>query len=153
MTFLYSVEREFPVDVNRLWQAWTNAEELQQWYCPTALSVVPDSVVSDPRVGGMWKVAVDVPENGFVAYFWGRYTVIEPGHRIEHTLYYSQSEAEFVFADESGPNHRIVLDFENRGDCAWVRFSQFGELPEGQAEAARDGMESYLDNLAGHLAH
>jgi hypothetical protein len=28
-----------------------------------------------------------------------------------------------------------------------VKFSQFGELPEGQAEQAQAGMESYLDSL------
>jgi hypothetical protein len=29
----------------------------------------------------------------------------------------------------------------------WVRFSQFGELPEGDAEQAQAGMESYFDSL------
>ena len=153
MERLYSVEREFPVDIDRLWSAWTNEQELEQWYSPVVLSVVPGSAVSNPRVGGMWKIAVDVPENGFVAYFWGRYSVVEPGERIEHSLFYSQEEAEFVLADESGPSHRIVLEFEARGDSSWVRFTQYGELPPEQAEAARDGMESYLDNLERHLAN
>lgn len=152
MPFLYSVEREYSVDVARLWRAWTDAGELEQWYSPTVLRVVPGSTVSDPRVNGMWKVAIDVPENGFVAYFWGRYVEIEPNERIVHSMFYSQEEAEFVLADESGPSHRVVIEFEGRGDCAWVRFSQFGELPPGQADAAKAGMESYLDNLGTFLA-
>jgi hypothetical protein len=44
-------------------------------------------------------------------------------------------------------SHLIVIDFDNRGDSSWVRFSQFGELPEGDAEQAQAGMESYFDSL------
>jgi uncharacterized protein YndB with AHSA1/START domain len=48
----YSVERTYPVDVDRMWSAWTDAPELEQWYAPTDLSVVPGSVVSDAVIGG-----------------------------------------------------------------------------------------------------
>jgi len=44
-----------------------------------------------------------------------------------------------------------VLDFEDRGVNSWVKFSQFGELPEGQAEQAKAGMESYFDSLSNFL--
>jgi uncharacterized protein YndB with AHSA1/START domain len=27
----YSVERTYPVDVDRMWRAWTDAAELEQW--------------------------------------------------------------------------------------------------------------------------
>ena len=61
--FLYSVEREYPVPIEKLWHAWTDAAALEQWYSPTDLSVVPGSVVSDPVVGGWWTVAVYRTEN------------------------------------------------------------------------------------------
>jgi hypothetical protein len=32
-----------------------------------------------------------------------------------------------------------------------VKFSQFGQLPEGQAEQTKTGMESYFDSLANFL--
>jgi hypothetical protein len=32
-----------------------------------------------------------------------------------------------------------------------VRFSQFGEMEQEQAEASREGMESYFDNLNNYL--
>jgi hypothetical protein len=44
-----------------------------------------------------------------------------------------------------------VIDFEKRGKKSWVRFTQFGEMPDEQAEASRDGMNSYLDNLELYL--
>ena len=150
--FLYSVEREVAHPISQLWLAWTNAASLEQWYFPTALSSVPGLTVSDARPGGSWKVSVDVPMNGFVAYFYGQYSVVETNKRIEHSMHYTQSREEFDAADLSTPAHHIVLEFDDRGERSWVKFSQFGELPEGQAEQAQAGMESYLDSLEAFLA-
>ena len=53
--------------------------------------------------------------------------------------------------DMSAPSHLIVIDFDDRGSSSWARFSQFGEMPEGQAEQAQAGMESYFDSLGNFL--
>ncbi len=146
-SFLYSVEREFPVSISDLWSAWTEAGKLEGWYFPTALKSVPGATCSQLHVGGIWSCGVDVAEHGFVAYFFGKYTKIEEFALIEHTLHYTQSKEEFEAMDFDSPSHLVVLNFEERGGSSWVKFSQFGELPEGQAEQAQAGMESYLDSL------
>ena len=134
-----------------MWDAWTDAAALESWYHPTDLAVLPGSVVSDPVVGGWWTVGVDVPSLGFVAYFYGRYRAIEPMRRIAHDLAYTQEAAAFAARDESVPMHRIEIDMKDLGDRTWVRFTQFGELPEGQAAQAQAGMESYFDSLGEYL--
>ena len=144
---LYSVERVFAHPIEGMWHAWTDAASLEEWYRPLELSVVPGSVTSEVEVGGWWTVGVDVADEGFVAYFFGRYTRLEPMSAIEHTLHFTLSADEFEARDESGPSHRIVIDFEDRGAVTWVRFSQFGELPEGEPDRAKAGMESYFDSL------
>ena len=150
--FLYAVEREYPVSVDTMWWAWTDAVALESWYSPTTLSVVPGSVVSEPRVGGWWTVGVDVPENGFVAYFFGKYSEVIENSRLVHSLYYTQDAVEFAARDLTVEHHLIEIDVESRGESTWVRFAQFGVLPDGQAEQAQAGMESYFDNLGGYLA-
>ena len=150
--FLYSVEREFDLPVEILWDAWTDAAALETWYHPTDLSVVPGTVTSDAVAGGAWSVAVDVPSEGFVAYFWGRYTQVADQRLLEHTLSYSQSVEEFALRDPEAPHHRIVIDFDSRGMRSWVKFSQYGELPAEQAVQAQAGMESYFDSLEDFLA-
>ena len=86
--------------------------------------------------------------NGLVAYFFGRYLLVEENDRLEHTLHYTQDADEFSARDETTPSHLITLDFEARGDgLSWVRFTQFGEMPEEQVELTRQGTESYFDNL------
>jgi uncharacterized protein YndB with AHSA1/START domain len=109
-------------------------------------------VVSDAVEGGVWTVAVDVPEMGFVAYFYGQYTVVVENARIEHTMAYTQSGEEFAARDESAPHHRVRVEFESRDFRSWVKFSQFGEMPAGEAVQAQAGMESYFDSLGAYLS-
>ena len=147
----YSVERTYPVDVDHMWRAWTDARALEQWYAPTDLHVVPGSVVSDAVEGGRWAVAVDATAYGHIAYFWGRYDEVSPGSRLIHTLSYSQHEADFIARDDDATNHDIVIDMESRDGGAWVRFAQYGDMPPDQAAMAQAGMESYFDSLGSHL--
>ena len=149
---LYFVEREFEANIDELWNAWTSADALEKWYSPTKLTVVPGSVTTENEVGGRWAVAVDVSANGFNAYFWGRYKEFQPKKKLTHTLCYSQDEAEFIARDDNAPAHLIVVDFEDRGDKSWAKFTQFGEMPAEQADASREGMQSYFDNLEMYLA-
>lgn len=104
----YSVERTYLVEPRAMWRAWTDVSALEQWCAPTELSVVPGSVVSDPVEGGRWAVAVDATAYGHIAYFWGRYTEVEP-------------------------RHDIVIDMEARDGGTGVRFAQYGEMPADQA--------------------
>lgn len=145
--FLYSVEREFDIPVEVLWDAWVDPVALEAWYHPLDLSCVPGSVVSDPIDEGEWSVAVDVPDYGFVAHFYGRYTAVVPHKRLDHTMHYTQSADEFAQRDESTEFHVVRIEFDNRGMRSWVKFTQFGEMPESEAARAQEGMESYVDSL------
>ncbi|MFM1974521.1 MAG: hypothetical protein RL524_508 [Actinomycetota bacterium] len=151
MNKLYSVEREYPVAISKLWSAWMDADALENWYSPTDLSVVPGTVVSEPTIGGWWTVAVDVSAHGFNAYFWGTYSEIEVNKKIVHSLSYTQDATEFAAREITADAHIIQIDFEDRGSSSWVSFTQFGDLPAEQAEGAKAGMESYFDNLGMYL--
>lgn len=150
--FLYSVEREYPVAVDIVWDAWMDAVKLEAWYHPTMLRNVEGSAVSEPEVGGWWTIAVDVPEAGFQSYFWGKYTILEPNKLIEHSMFYSQDPAKFTERDITGDSARITVDFEDRDGSTWVRFSQFGVLPKEHIPLAKAGMDSYFESLANFLA-
>ena len=149
---LYFVERTFPFPVERLWRGWTDASELENWYSPVFLKVIPGSATSEAVVGGRWAIAVDVSENGFNAYFWGTYSEVDLHVKLVHDLNYSQDALEFALRQPSPEAHRIKIDFTNTVSGTVVRFSQFGEMAKEQAEASREGMESYFDNLESYLS-
>jgi uncharacterized protein YndB with AHSA1/START domain len=150
--FLYSVERGYAHPMARVWQAWTDAAELEAWYHPTVLANVPGSSTSDAVVGGWWTIAVDVPEHNMVSCFWGQYTAVEPNTRLEHTMFYSQDMAEFDARDLAGEFAKVVVEFEQRGEDVWVKFSQYGELPPEHIPMAKAGMESYFESLENFLS-
>lgn len=144
---LYFVERVFDAPLERVWHAWTSAADLERWYCPTDLRVLPGSVVCDAVDGGWWTAAVDVPEAGFVAYFYGVHSEVLPGVRLRHSLYYTQDAVEFARRDLGAEHHEIVIDFEGRDASTWVRFTQIGDMPAEQVELTRRGTSSYFDSL------
>lgn len=148
---LYFVERTFKYPVQRLWSAWTQSHELEKWYSPVFLKVIPGSATSEAEVGGTWAIAVDVSENGFNAYFWGTYSEVNLHKKLVHDLNYSQDELEFALREPGQDAHRIEIDFGITEAGTLVRFSQFGEMEQEQAEASREGMESYFDNLNKYL--
>lgn len=149
---LYFVERTFKFPVERLWSAWTQSAELEKWYCPVFLKVIPGSATSEAEVGGTWAIAVDVSDNGFNAYFWGTYSAVELHQKLVHDLNYSQDELEFALREPGAEAHRIEIDFTKIEAGTLVRFSQFGEMDKEQADASKEGMESYFDNLESFLS-
>lgn len=149
---LYSVEREYSVPLETLWKVWVEADQLQKWYSPEVLETVPNTATSDAVVGGEWAIGIDVSINGFNAYFWGKYTEVKFQEKLVHTMFYSQDELEFNLRGEDQPHHVIEIDFESRGENSWVRFTQFGSMDPEQAEATKDGMESYFNNLENYLS-
>jgi antitoxin YefM len=151
--FVYSVEREFDIPVEVLWDAWVDPVALEAWYHPKDLTCVPGSVRSDPVEGGSWAVGIDTSDFGFITYFYGRYTAVVPQYRLDHTMHDTQSAAEFEVCDESTAHHLVRIEFDHRGMRSWVKFSQFGEgMSEAEAIRAQEGMESYFDSLENFLA-
>ncbi|MEI6701469.1 MAG: SRPBCC domain-containing protein [Actinomycetota bacterium] len=150
---LYSVERVFPHPIQVAWDAWTNSDALQSWYHPTELPSVPGSASSDARVGGKWSIGIDASKFGFVPYFYGSYTSVEPLVQLVHTMHYTESPEEFELADATTESHEVVIDFAEVPSGTSIRFTQFGTLPEGEAERAQAGMESYFDSLGIYLTN
>ena len=151
LDFLYSVEREFLSDIESVWDAWVDPAALEDWYHPTDLSNIPGLTTSEPSIGGKWSVAIAIPEQNMNAYFFGIYLEVDLHQKLEHTMLYTQSLEEFEVKDLSKDFHKVVVEFREHGPKTWVKFSHFGELPEGQVLLAKAGMESYFNSLENYL--
>jgi hypothetical protein len=116
------------------------------------MSCLAGSVTSDAAVDGAWSVGIDVAQYGFVALFWGWYTEVDRHKRLAHTMAYTQDLEEFAKRDRDAESHLVVVDFEERGDVTWVKFSQFGDLPADEVPQAQAGIENYFDSLGNFLA-
>ena len=150
--FLYSVEREYPVTIKKLWKAWVDPFDLEAWYHGTEHESVIGATASELSIDGLWSCGIFVPSHNFSVYFFGRYTKIIENELLEHTMHYTESIEEFNAKDFSSASHHVVIRFEARGKNSWVNFSQFGELPKGEEVRAQAGMESYFDSLREFLS-
>jgi len=73
------LEAQFPVSPERLYQAWTDPDDISQWF-----GAAPDSVSTaelDTRPGGTWRIRFDsgASEPGWLE---GEYVELEPFSRI-----------------------------------------------------------------------
>ena len=65
--------------VKLVWEAWTNAEHLVQWWAPKGMKI--NVAEHDFRVGGKWKYSMPMPDGTqFVSE--GQYLEIEPYKKI-----------------------------------------------------------------------
>lgn len=55
------IKREFNANIELVWQAWTTAELLGQWWAPKPYHI--ETKTLDLRVGGMWLYAMVSPQD------------------------------------------------------------------------------------------
>jgi uncharacterized protein YndB with AHSA1/START domain len=68
------IERVLPATITRVYDAWTRAELLVQWYCPNPRLAL--KVDADVRVGGAWVVEMGPHVVR------GTYVEVSPPHRL-----------------------------------------------------------------------
>ncbi len=94
------VKREFNASLTLVWDAWTKAELLDQWWAPKPYQNKTKSM--DFREGGTWLYAMISPEN---EYHWCKNDYI----KIEHHQSYVALDA---FCAENGVTNNLVPQAE-----------------------------------------
>jgi len=68
----FIISREFDAPRERVWQAWTEPERLQQWFSPKGFSVIAAKL--DLRVGGTYHYGMRMADGKEV---WGKWLIRE----------------------------------------------------------------------------
>lgn len=145
-----SVVGEYPVPVERLWEAWSDPRQVERFWGPETWPAT--FTRHDMAVGGRSEYYMTGPD-GSTAHGWWRFLEIEPRRRIE---------IEDGFADEDGrpddgmPTMRMVFTFEPTADGS--RFASVTRFPSleamervlemGMVEGLRSAMGKMDDVLA-----
>ncbi len=123
---------------NRVYAAWTDVEQLKQWFGPE--KVRTRDIIADARVGGRYQWDLVDPEGEEMTVF-GEYRELVPGRKIVFTWKFED--------DEDWKNHTSVVTVE-LSDCdggTELRLIH-EQLPSEQSRNGHnDGWNSALDKL------
>ena len=145
-----TVVGEYPVPVERLWQAWSDPRQLERFWGPESWPA--RFTRHDMTVGGRSQYHMTGPD-GSTSQGWWRFIAVEPGRLIE---------VEDGFAHEDGspnddmPSMRMVFTFEQTATGSrFIGVTHFPSLEamEQLVEMGMvEGMKSALGQLDGVIA-
>lgn len=75
-----TLSRDYAVDAQTLFDAWSKPEQLKQWFCPG--EVLVNEINLDFRVGGDYRIVIQYPDGGEQHIALGEYTEIDEPNKI-----------------------------------------------------------------------
>lgn len=128
------IRRVIPAPRRRVFDAWTQAKELDRWSAPSPMK--PKAEV-DLRVGGRYRIVMRGPD-GSEHIVSGVYRVIEPPAKLVYTWKWEESAM---------PDSTVTVEFHDRGKSTEVVLRHDG-LADAESRARHEhGWNGCLDNL------
>ena len=132
-----SMTRTFTAPRERVFQAWTDPEELKKWWGPGGYSTPTAEV--DLKVGGSYRFGMKPPE-GEVFFLSGEYREIRSPEKLVYTWRWEGSE--------DHPEETLVtVEFRDRGEITEVVVTHEKFRDEEQCHQHEVGWAGCLDRL------
>lgn len=136
------ITRELEAPREDVFRAWTDPDEVAQWYGPASMTIPRESVRIQARVGGRWEVTM-VPKAGGDGFAIG-YEIVE---LVEPDLLVMRSDPTPGLPE--GTTIRIELHDLGARTRMILRD---GPMPAGGRPGAEAGYAAALDQLTAHLS-
>ena len=144
------ITRTFNAPPRIVFDAWTKAELVKQWWAPKSRGVTMVGCEADVRVGGKYRYVIRHSEYGDMG-FSGEYTEITPPSRLVYTqIFEPMADSGAVIC---------TINFEDLGDKTHLVSHEVYPSKEARDAAVGTGMEhgmreamDQLDELVGSLA-
>ena len=121
-------------DLNRVWNAWNNPEDIKRWNAASDDWHTPRSSV-DLREGGKFSARMEAKDGSVGFDFEGTYTRIVPRKLVEYRMSDGR-EVRVEFSEEVG---RVLVR------------ETFDAESQNPSEVQRQGWQAILDNFARHV--
>jgi uncharacterized protein YndB with AHSA1/START domain len=129
-----TVETAVNADLNTVWAAWNNPEDIKRWNAASDDWHTPRSSV-DLREGGRFSARMEAKDGSEGFDFEGTYTRIVPCKLLEYRMTDGRS-ARVEFNEDAG---RVLVR------------ETFDAESQNAAELQRQGWQAILDNFARHV--
>jgi uncharacterized protein YndB with AHSA1/START domain len=153
------VTRELDAPPQKAWQAWSDPDQIRNWWGPTGFTCPSADV--DFRVGGTTLVAMQAPPEygGFTMHNRWTYTAIEEPSRIEFVSTFADADGNVIDRASVGipagvPNEvPHVVEFEALpGDRTRVTVTEYGYTSEDARRQSEAGQEQVMDKMVALFA-
>jgi uncharacterized protein YndB with AHSA1/START domain len=139
------ISRWFDAPIQLVWRAFTDADQLAQWYGPTGVEVDPGSVTVEARPGGRWALTMVTGDGRRMPISSTVTDVDEPRRLVVEEV----ARGFPGLADGTVIVMTVELTEENGGTRLQLRQ---GPFPDGGAQHAAGGWTQAMDKLADLLA-
>ncbi len=129
-----TVETVVKADLNTVWRAWNDPEDIKRWNAASDDWHTTRSTV-DLREGGSFSARMEAKDGSVGFDFEGTYTRVVPQELIEYRM-------------DDGRN--VKVQFSQAGDGTLVR-ETFEAESENEPEMQRQGWQAILDGFARHV--
>jgi uncharacterized protein YndB with AHSA1/START domain len=144
------VTRVFDAPLERLWRAWSSADDVMQWWGPRGFSAPVANM--EFRERGASLVCMRAPDG---MEFWNTwsYQRIVPLQRIEFVMGFADKDGRPVAPAELGLPPDLarevphVVVFEAEGSRTRLTVTEHGYTNEHTLEMSRQGLEQCLDKM------
>ena len=129
------ISRTYPASVERVFKAWTDANQLGQWFAPTDDYTTQASV--DLRVGHEYRIAI-THKGGNVHTVLGTYHLIDPPRKLVYTWRW-----------EGGPmaDTLVTVDFTPEGEATKVTITHEQFTNTEDRDKHNEGWNGCLNRL------
>ena len=129
------ISRTYPASVDRVFKAWTDANQLGQWFAPTDDYTTKANV--DLRVGHEYRIAI-THKGGNVHTILGTYRLIEPPRKLVYTWRW-----------EGGPmaDTLVTVDFAPDGEVTKVTITHEQFTNTEDRDKHNEGWNGCLNRL------
>jgi uncharacterized protein YndB with AHSA1/START domain len=131
--------RTIRANVQRVFDAWTQPEQLRAWWGPRPVTCSDAEV--DLRVGGRFRIANALPDGGTVTIH-GEFRVVEPPRKLVYT---------WRMDDGTLESSLVTVTFEPRGEGTEVVVVHEDIPSEPVRESHDNGWRGCLDGLERHF--
>jgi uncharacterized protein YndB with AHSA1/START domain len=128
-----------------VFQAWTDPEQVARWWAPEGISIKPDSIVIEPRVGGRFELTMVDPSG---TSYDMRATYVE---LVEHELIVMRSEP-IPAAGIAETQTRVTFAAEGDGCRMTISDGPYTDEVRGNAEAGWRSLVANLERLLAEAA-
>ncbi|MDO9395078.1 MAG: SRPBCC domain-containing protein [Herbiconiux sp.] len=139
----FTLTRELDATPEAIWSAWTEPDEMADWWHPVGMHTPRDTVAVDLRVGGKYRYTMvhDISEEAYPT--GGEYREVQPVERLVFTWGFPDGDPD--------DTPLVTVTIASLGELSRLTFQLQGVDGMSGDDSYFDGWESALDELVRHL--